>query len=361
MIISKTPYRVSFFGGGTDYHTWYQNHGGKVLSTTINHYSYLHTRFLPPFFSHKHRVVWKQVEEVSMASQIEHPSVRACLEYLEIKRGIEIHHQGSLPSRSGLGSSSAFTVGLLNTLYALRQEMSSKKDLACEAVHVERDLLKENVGVQDQIAASYGGLNKITIDQSGDFCVDPVIISRERKKELESHCLLFFTGISRTASQIAEKKIGAIGKKSADLNEMMAMVEDGIDILSKGNDVRDFGRLLHESWLLKRGIVSDISNDVIDTMYKKAIGAGAIGGKLLGAGGGGFMLFFVEPEKHSAVLSALEDFLLVPIEFENNGSKIIYYDADSYTRTSIIRRDYAHLKDDKKKVSKRKNKLTIIK
>jgi len=291
-------------------------------------------------------VVWKQVEEVLETSHITHPSVRACLEYLNIQRGVEIHHQGSLPARSGLGSSSAFTVGLLSSLYALRQQMSSKKHLACEAIHVEREILKENVGIQDQIAVSYGGLNKITINNDGSFVVDPVIISKERKKELESHCLLFFTGISRTASQIAGKKIKSLHKHAANLHEMSKMVDEGINIISGNRDIKDFGRLLHESWLMKRQITSEISNEVIDEIYSKAMAAGAIGGKLLGAGGGGFMLLFVDAEKKGEVLEALEDFLLVPIEFENDGSRIIYYDAENYSHTSIMRRDYIHLEQD---------------
>lgn len=361
MIISKTPYRVSFFGGGTDYHSWYQNYGGQVLSTTINHYCYVNVRFLPPFFDHKYRILWKKIEEVNDIRDIQHPAVRGCLEYLDLKRGVEIQHQGGLPARSGLGSSSSFTVGLLHALYALRNELSSKKHLACEAVHVERDLLQENVGVQDQIAASYGGLNKININSDGEFSVDPIVISKERKSELEKHCLLFFTGISRTASNIAKNKIEILNKKPDDLNAMSQMVDDGVDILTSGQDITEFGRLLHEAWQIKRGLTSEISNDIIDDIYLRARKAGVIGGKLLGAGGGGFILLFAEPEKHNQILDALKDFLLVPIEFENDGSKIIYYDPSSFSRTSLIKRDYAHLQNEGIIKLPRKDKITLVK
>lgn len=368
MIISRTPYRISFFGGGTDYHTWYQEHGGTVLSTSINHYCYLTCRFLPPFFKHKYRIVWAKTEEVADVGDIKHPAARAILEYLNLQRGVEIQHHGGLPARSGLGSSSTFTVGLLNAMYALRGIMSTKKQLACEAVHIERDILQENVGVQDQIAAAYGGFNKITIKQDGEFQVDPIILPGERLDQLQSHMLLFFTGVSRTASDIAGQQIDAIKKKQSDLYEMQKMVDESIKILSGSNGIDDFGKLLHESWNIKRSLSKNISPCFIDEIYEKGINAGAIGGKLLGAGGGGFMLFFAKPEDHPKILDALSDLLAVPFEFEESGSQIIFYDKPQYSQTSMVRRDFRHLREQEKQdqldlaelENKRHSKLTVI-
>lgn len=348
MIISRTPYRISFFGGGTDYHTWYQEHGAAVLATTMNKYCYLHCRILPPFFtSHKSRIVWRQVEEVLDHADIQHPSVRAILEFLHINQGIEIHHQGDLPARSGLGSSSAFTVGLLHAVYALRGMISSKRELACEAIHIERDILKENVGVQDQIETAYGGLNKIVIYPDGHFDVNPLPLPTNRLQELQSHLVLFFTGVSRTASDIAGEKIKSIPNKRAELHAMHEMVDIAANILSTGNDICDFGRLLHESWMLKRQISAGISPTFIDDIYERARKNGAIGGKLLGAGGGGFMLFFVTPDNRKQLCDALNDLLEVPFEFESSGSQIIFYDNVHYNVTDMTRRDYMHLQNDK--------------
>jgi D-glycero-alpha-D-manno-heptose-7-phosphate kinase len=345
MIISRTPYRVSFFGGGTDYHTWYQVHGSAVLSTTINHYCYLQCRNLAPFFNHKSRVLWSKIEEVSQHSDIQHPAVRAVLEYLEINQGVEITHQGDLPARSGLGSSSAFTVGLLHAIYALRGMMSSKRELACEAIHIERDILKENVGVQDQIATAYGGLNKIIVHPNGSFDVTPVILPAGRLQELHSHLLLFFTGVSRTASDIAADKIKSIPDKSRELHSMLGMVDQAQQILCSETDITRFGELLHEAWMLKRQLSSRISPAYIDEIYAKARSAGAIGGKLLGAGGGGFMLFFVKPEDKLKVCEALDNLLLVPFNFESSGSQIIFYDDSNFSQMAMTRRDYVHLRN----------------
>ncbi|MBX3709366.1 MAG: kinase [Gammaproteobacteria bacterium] len=345
MIISRTPYRISFFGGGTDYHTWYQQHGSAVLSATINHYCYLHCRNLAPFFKHKTRVVWSTVEEVLQHSDIKHPAVRAVLDYLQIHHGVEINHQGDLPARSGLGSSSAFTVGLLHAMYALRGMMSSKRELACEAIHIERDILKENVGVQDQIATAYGGLNKIIVHPDGSFEVKPLILSHHRQQELHEHLLLFFTGISRTASDIAADKIKSIPEKNHQLHTMRNMVDEAESILCTSQDITLFGELLHETWMLKRQLSSKIAPAYIDEIYAKARNAGAIGGKLLGAGGGGFMLFFVNPENKLHVCNALEDLLLVPFHFESSGSQIIFYDDAHYSRMAMTRRDYMHLRN----------------
>ncbi|VVC76470.1 D-glycero-alpha-D-manno-heptose 7-phosphate kinase [Aquicella siphonis] len=345
MIISRTPYRISFFGGGTDYHTWYQKHGSAVLSTTINHYCYLHCRNLAPFFKHKSRIVWSKIEEVARHADIQHPAVNAVLEYLQFNQGIEVNHQGDLPARSGLGSSSAFTVGLLHAVYGLRGMMSSKRELACEAIHIERDILKENVGVQDQIATAYGGLNKILVHPSGDFEVTPLILPYGRAQELQDHLLLFFTGVSRTASDIAADKIKSIPNKSDELHAMRQMVDDAEKILCDGGDINRFGELLHEAWMLKRQLSSKIAPAYVDEIYAKARAAGAVGGKLLGAGGGGFMLFFVDPERKLDVCDALEELLLVPFEFESSGSQIIFYDDSHYSQMAMTRRDYRHLRN----------------
>jgi D-glycero-alpha-D-manno-heptose-7-phosphate kinase len=345
MIISRTPYRISLFGGGTDYHTWYQEHGAAVLATTINHYCYLHCRLLPAFFEHKSRIVWRMVEQVMSHDEIQHPAVRAVLQYLQINQGIEIHHQGDLPARSGLGSSSAFTVGLLNAMYALQGNISSKRELACEAIHIERDILNENVGVQDQIETAYGGLNKIVIHANGNFDVTPQILSATRMDTLQEHLLLFFTGVSRTASDIAGDKIKSIPNKQAELRGIRELVDQAEKVLAAG-DITDIGRLLHESWMLKRQISKSISPTFIDDIYLKAIDAGALGGKLLGAGGGGFMLFFVKPENKQQVCEALKDLLLVPFSFESSGSQIIFYDNSRYSEMSMSRRDYRHLQTE---------------
>lgn len=377
MIISRTPYRVSFFGGGTDYHTWYQEHGGAVLSTTINHYCYLTCRNLPPFFPEKSRIVWSRIEHVMDHAEIEHPSVRAVLKYLNVENGMEIHHTGDLPARSGLGSSSSFTVGLLHAMYALQGRMSNKRELACEAVHMEREVLRENVGVQDQIAAAYGGFNKISIFPNGDFAVEPVILPQARMEALQDHFLLFFTGVSRTASDIAgdQMKSQAKGDKKVELSTMRELVDEALMVLSHGGDLLDFGRLLHETWQIKRSLSASIAPDFVDNIYAKARASGAVGGKLLGAGGGGFMLFFAPPEDHQQIREALSDLLWVPFEFETGGSSIIFYDQNSYSPTSLQRRDFYHLRqfqaeksareasdviEFKKEAAARRTKLSLV-
>lgn len=343
MIISQTPFRVSFFGGGTDYHAWYQHHGSAIISTTINHYCRLQCRYLPPFFENKTRITYSKIEEVVDHADIQHPSVKAILQYLQIDNGVEINHQGDLPARAGLGSSSAFTVGLLHAMYALRGTFSSKRELACEAIHIERDVLKENVGVQDQIATAYGGLNKIVIQADGNFEVTPLILPYARMRELHDHLLLFFTGISRTASDIAHDKIKAIPQKSNELHRMQQMVTDAEQILCTNENINSFGELLHDAWMLKRQLSQKVAPTFIDDIYQKARAAGAIGGKLLGAGGGGFMLFFVKPELKQKVRDALKNLLFIPFEFETNGSQIIFCDRMQYSQLEITRRNYIHL------------------
>lgn len=324
MIISRTPYRISFFGGGTDYPAWYEENGGTVLATTIDRYCYITCRYLPPFFEHKSRIVYSQTELVNDVDEIRHLSVRETLKFMGINQGVEIHHDGDLPSRSGLGSSSSFTVGLLNALYALKGSMPTKMQLAAEAIHIEQERIQESVGSQDQVMAAFGGLNRVDFNRGG-FQVNPVILSGERLNDIQSHLMLFFTGLSRTASQIAKNQIKAIPDKKHELSEMYRMVDEGIKILNSSTDLDDFGRLLHESWVLKRSLTSQISSLYIDYIYDSARDAGAAGGKILGAGGGGFILFFIKPELQDKVKERLSSLLHVPFKFENSGSRIIYY------------------------------------
>jgi D-glycero-alpha-D-manno-heptose-7-phosphate kinase len=327
MIISRTPFRVSFFGGGTDYEPWFREHGGAVLATSIDKYCYLNCRFLPPFFDYQSRLVWSEIECVTERNQIRHPVIRAVLEMLKIEDGVEIHHNADLPARSGLGSSSSFTNAMLLAAYALIGKMISKRDLAEKAIHVERELLHENVGVQDQIQTAFGGFNKILIARDGGFTVEPVIAPKSRIAHFHEHLMLFFTGVSRNASDIAAEQIASIGNKQTELRAMRALVDEGERILTGNGDLRDFGRLLHDGWQLKRGLSAKIAPAFVDDVYGKARQAGAIGGKLLGAGGGGFMLFFVPLECQPRVLAELHGLIHVPFAFETGGAQLIYYDA----------------------------------
>ena len=322
MIISKTPLRISFFGGGTDYPVWFRKNGGAVLSTTIDKYCYLTVRYLPPFFPHKHRIVYSKVETVNSVSEILHPVVRGALEFLKIEKGTEIHYDADLPANSGLGSSSSFTVGLLKSLYALNGVALSRERLAKEAIYIERDVLKESVGSQDQTAAAYGGFNKISFYDNDKISVEPITIGNEKMKELENNLMLFFTGASRFASDIAKVQIENTPKKEKELSLMYKMVDRAIGILNRG-DLNDFGRLLDETWQLKKSLSDKISNPMIDDIYKRALRAGALGGKILGAGGGGFILFFVPSENQEKVKEELKNLLYVPFHFENLGSQII--------------------------------------
>ncbi|MBI5428600.1 MAG: kinase [Nitrospinae bacterium] len=329
MIISKTPYRISFFGGGTDYPVWYQENGGAVLATTINKFCYISCRYLPPFFEHKHRIVYSRIENVKSVEEVQHPAVRAALEFVKIDAGVEIHHDGDLPARTGIGSSSSFTVGVLNCLYALKGIMSSKRRLAAEAIHIERNVLKENVGSQDQILAAMGGFNKVEFARNDDFTITPVCVSKETLQQLNDHLMLYFTGFSRTASEVAKSKIQNIPNKKKELTVMHNMVDEALSILNGDRCLVDFGKLLHETWKLKRSLSHNISNSHIDDIYSAAMGAGAIGGKLLGAGGGGFLLIFARPEDQPAIGKRLDKFLRVPFEFENQGSQIVVYQPDA--------------------------------
>lgn len=325
MIISRTPFRMSFFGGGTDYPVWFKEHEGAVLCSTINKYCYISCRHLPPFFKHKSRIAYSMVETVESNDEIQHPAVRETLKYLGITEGVEIHHDADLPARTGLGSSSSFSVGLLHALHALKQSMPTQMQLAREAIYVEQNLLKENVGCQDQVAAAFGGLSKIEFLPGRDMRINPVIIRPERLVQFQKHLVLYFTGFSRIASEIAKEQIKTTSKKDQELRRMREMVDEGLEILCGQEDLATFGKLLDEGWKLKRSLTSKISTPRIDEIYEVACHAGAIGGKLLGAGGGGFMLLFIRPEDQPEVDSKLKGLLRVPFSFENRGSQIIVY------------------------------------
>lgn len=327
MIITKTPFRISFFGGGTDYPAWYQEHGGVVLSTSIDKYCYISCRYLPPFFEHRHRIVYSIVENVKRVEEIKHPAVRAILGWAGCEaEGLEIHHDGDLPARSGLGSSSSFTVGLIHALAALKGRYISKDELAQQAIHVEQNLIKENVGSQDQIVAAFGGLNRIDFSTSRAFQVSAIVLKEERLSEFQSHLMLCFTGFSRIASDIAKDKIDNFKNREAELHRMKDMVDEAIRILQDTKaPIDEIGRLLHESWLCKRELSSRVSTPEIDCLYDEARRAGAIGGKLLGAGGGGFLLLFVKPELQAKVREHLKHLIHVPVRFEGAGSRVVLY------------------------------------
>ncbi len=340
MIVSRTPFRISFFGGGTDYPTWYHQYGGAVLATTINKYCYVTCRYLPPFFEHRIRLVYSKTEACQYVHEIQHPAAREVLHFLRIDRGVEIHHDGDLPARSGIGSSSAFTVGLLHALHALQGHMPNKKQLAAESTHIEQDVLCEMVGSQDQVLAAHGGFNHVIFAPDDEVCVHPMILPTDRLAELHAHLMLFFTGIKRTASDIASSYVSQLVNKGKQLHHLHEIVNKGITILTGTNSVTAFGELLHESWCTKRNLSEKVSNEVIEEIYDKAVASGALGGKLLGAGGGGFLLLFVPPEHQLRVRAALQGLVHVPFRFEHNGSQIVYFEpeedyaAEDYARVA---------------------------
>lgn len=329
MIISRTPFRISFFGGGTDYPVWFKEHGGAVLATTIDKYCYISCRYLPPFFEHRTRIAYSRIEQAKTNADIEHPAVRGVLQHLNISHGLEIHHDGDLPARTGLGSSSSFTVGLLHSLYALQHTMPSKAELAHAAIHVEQNILQESVGCQDQVMAAHGGLCRLQFFQNGEIGYTPLVMKPERLTAFQDHLLLYFTGFSRTASEIAKEQIAKTKQRRVELFAMLQMVQEGVSILSGDRNLADFGELLHEAWMVKRSLTSKITTPMIDDIYEAARGAGALGGKLLGAGGGGFMLFFARPETHAQIRAALPGLLEVPFRFEGLGSQIVFYQQES--------------------------------
>lgn len=329
MIITRTPYRVSFFGGGTDYPGWFRKNNGAVLATTIDKYCYITCRRLPQFFEHKHRIVYSKIENVSSNEEIQHPAVRAALMWMKVEDGLEIHHDGDLPARSGLGSSSSFCVGLVHALRALKGQMSNKDMLAKDAIHIEQILLQEAVGSQDQVSAAFGGLNRIDFRRDDSFDVQPLIIPNERKQQLSDHLMLFFTGVSRFSSEVAKSQLENMSAREQQLRLMQQMVDEAQDILVNLNEpIERFGKMLHESWMHKRSLSSQVSNASIDMLYEQAMSAGALGGKILGAGGGGFMLFFARPSDQPRIREKLAKLVHVPFDFEDTGSRIVLYQPD---------------------------------
>jgi len=326
MIISRTPFRISFFGGGTDYPVWYRENGGRVISTTIDKYCYVTLRVLPPFFKYKHLLRYFEREEANTIDEIKHPSIRECLKYINMNKNIELVHHADLPAQSGLGSSSTFTVGLLMAGYALNNQMRTKNQLAHDAIEIEQRRIGEAVGSQDQTAAAFGGLNRINFGGYRELEVTPLTISTEKMRNLQDHLMLFFTGFSRNASDIAQKQIEITSSKTKELDFMVELCKEAEELLvSSENGFLEWGELLNEQWKVKKSMTNLITNSKIDEMYEQAIRSGALGGKLLGAGGGGFILFFVPPEKQDQIKVNLSSILHVPFRFDFSGSQIVYH------------------------------------
>lgn len=324
MIITKTPFRMSFFGGGTDMEYYFKEFGGAVLSTTFDKYCYVNVRRLPPFFEYSTELCYSKTERVTKIEEIRHPAIRNAMEMMNI-RDLRLTYEADLPARSGLGTSSSFCVGMLNAFYALQGKYADKRKLADDAIYLERVLCAEKGGWQDQIAASFGGMNRINFNANG-YEVYPVIISSERKKELNQNLLLFFTGFTRFSAEIQKQNMVTAKSKVQELQEMCDLVDNAEKVLTDGeSNLDEFGRLLDYTWRLKKQTGTKISTNNIDELYDKGIKAGALGGKLLGAGGGGFLLFYVHPEKQEAVRKAMDGLMNIPFEFENSGTKVIYY------------------------------------
>lgn len=333
MIITKTPFRMSFFGGGTDMENFFRVHGGAVLSTTFDKYCYVNVRHLPPFFDYRTELSYSKTERVTSIESIQHPAIRNAMKMLNMHE-IRLTYEADLPARSGLGTSSSFAVGMLSAFYALKGKYADKKKLADEAIYLERVLCGEAGGWQDQIAASYGGFNRINFNKDGTYDVLPIIISPERKKQLDHNLMMFFTGFTRFSSDVQKANAASPETKEAKekrLLEMLDLVDDAEDVLTnKKRDLDEFGRLLDHTWKLKRQTGSAVSTSNIDALYQRGIEAGALGGKLLGAGGGGFLVFYVQPEKREALKAAMHDLLYVPFHFEDGGSRVLYYSPEDY-------------------------------
>lgn len=324
MIITKTPFRMSFFGGGTDMPAFFNEYGGAVLSTTFDKYCHVNVRHLPPFFEYTTELVYSKIERMDDISKMEHPLVRNAMQMLDMHE-LRINYEADLPARTGLGTSSSFAVGMLNAFYALKGKYASKKQLADQAIYLERNLCKESGGWQDQIAAAFGGLNRIDF-KDNNYTVTPLIISPSRKERLNKNLMLFFTGFTRFSSEIQKSTESSIKDKTAQLKEMLSLVDEAQTVLTDGaRDIDEFGRLLDKTWRLKRQTGAKISTGSIDELYEKGIKAGALGGKLLGAGGGGFLLFYVPEERQVKIKEAMRNLLYVPFEFEDGGTQVVYY------------------------------------
>lgn len=329
MIITKTPFRMSFFGGGTDMESFFRENGGAVLSTTFDKYCYVNVRHLPRFFDYSTELSYSKTERVTKIDDIQHPAIRNAMKMLDMHE-IRLTYEADLPARSGLGTSSSFAVGMLNAFYALKGKYADKKKLADEAIYLERELCKEAGGWQDQIAASFGGFNRISFSDEG-YEVLPVIISPERKRQLNQNLMMFFTGFTRFSSDV--QKANALGKddKTKQLKEMLLLVDEAEKVLTdRQTDLAEFGRMLDHTWKLKRQTGNAVSTNDIDILYEKGIKAGALGGKLLGAGGGGFLVFYVEPDKQDNVKNAMDNLLHIPFQFEDGGTQVIHYTPESY-------------------------------
>lgn len=329
MIITKTPFRISFFGGGTDMPSFFNEFGGAVISTTFDKYAYVNVRHLPPFMPYYTELCYSRFERVNDINDIEHPAIREAMRMLDIHE-IRLTYEGDLPARTGLGTSSTFSVGMLNAFYSLKGKYVGKRKLAEDAIYLERELCKESGGWQDQVAAAYGGLNRIDFSNN-QFKITPIIIHPEKKKRLNDSLMLFFTGISRFSSDVQKDTMSNQNEKLAQLKEMLSLVDDAQTILeNKHSDLNEFGRLLDHTWRLKRSTGGKISNNSIDALYERGLKAGALGGKLLGAGGGGFLLFYVEPDKKEALLKEFDELMHVPFEFEEEGTSVVHYNPIVY-------------------------------
>lgn len=329
MIITKTPFRMSFFGGGTDLPDFFNEHGGTVISTTFDKYAYVNVRHLPPFMPYYTELCYSRFERVNEVDEIEHPAIREAMRMLDIHE-IRLTYEGDLPARTGLGTSSTFAVGMLNAFYALKGKYVGKRKLAEDAIYLERELCKEVGGWQDQVAAAFGGLNRIDF-ANNQFKVTPIIIHPDKKKLLNDSLMLFFTGVSRFSSEVQKDTMSNQDEKLAQFKEMLSLVDDAQNILEhKHSDLNDFGRLLHHTWELKRKTGGKISNNSIDALYERGLKAGALGGKLLGAGGGGFLLFYVEPDKRENLLKELDELMHVPFKFEDEGTSVVHYNPIVY-------------------------------
>jgi len=331
MIITRTPYRLSFFGGGTDYNPWFEENGGLVLAVGLGHYCHLTVRYLPPFFEHRSRVVYGKEENVINNLEIQHPSVRGCLEYMKISEGVEIHHDGDLPARSGIGSSSSFTVGLLHALYALKQQMKSPRQLAEESIDVEQNWLNESVGIQDQIMAAHGGFQIIEMGPDANWNTKNMLMPKEYLSSLEDHVLLGFSGISRMSEQHAKNKVDNIkrGKINKELQTIYELTQEALQAFQNQVGFDEIGRLLNQSWQCKRRLAEGVSSDWMDDLYQTAIKNGAFGGKLMGAGGGGFFFFLAPPNKHQQIREALSQIKVwVPFKIDYSGSQVIFYNGN---------------------------------
>lgn len=326
MIITRTPFRISFFGGGTDLPDYYKEHGGAVLSTTIDKYLYITCRHMPPYWDFKNRFVYgSKTEQVETIEEIEHPAIRETFRFLNVDYGVDLHYNTDIPARSGMGSSSAFSVGLLNAMYGLNGKMISKKRLAMEAIHIEQDLIGEAVGSQDQTAVAFGGLNYIAFKKDANIEVKPMTVGEKRIRLLNEHLVLMFTGFQRFAVDIEKEKIRKIKVNADKLYKMKKYTEQAVEVLNSNADILQFGELLHNNWVVKKSLSEKISTDTIEEMYEIARKNGAIGGKVLGAGGGGFMLFFVRPEQREDLIKSMHKYVYVPFNFDTTGSQVIYY------------------------------------